>query len=114
MPSSYSTRHLTAGSGVSRSVLLLVALLGLSRVWACSAQQVAETGQTAVTQYSAICVVAKNENRYIREWVEYHKCLGGSAPLAAVSAAQREPNAALSAVTPAQPGGPQEAGGSQL
>lgn len=22
--------------------------------------------------YSAICVVAKDENRYIREWLEYH------------------------------------------
>lgn len=26
--------------------------------------------------YSALCVVGKNENRYVREWVEYHKCLG--------------------------------------
>lgn len=26
--------------------------------------------------YAAICAVAKNENRYVREWVEYHKCLG--------------------------------------
>ena len=26
--------------------------------------------------YSALCVVGKNENRYIREWVEYQKCLG--------------------------------------
>ncbi|GLC69842.1 hypothetical protein PLESTF_000886500 [Pleodorina starrii] len=28
--------------------------------------------------YSALCVVGRNENRYIREWVEYHKCLGFS------------------------------------
>ncbi len=28
------------------------------------------------SQYSAICVVAKNENRYLREWLEYHRCLG--------------------------------------
>lgn len=26
--------------------------------------------------YSALCVVAKDENRYIAEWVQYHKCLG--------------------------------------
>lgn len=26
--------------------------------------------------YSALCVVAKNENFYLREWVEYHQCLG--------------------------------------
>lgn len=26
--------------------------------------------------YSAICAVAKNENRYIREWALYHICLG--------------------------------------
>jgi|LauGreDrversion2_2_1035103.scaffolds.fasta_scaffold82222_2 hypothetical protein len=26
--------------------------------------------------YSAICAVVKNENRYIREWVLYHLCLG--------------------------------------
>ena len=26
--------------------------------------------------YSAICAVAKNENRYIHEWVKYHRCLG--------------------------------------
>jgi hypothetical protein len=29
-----------------------------------------------VSAYSAICVVARNENRYISEWVQYHKCLG--------------------------------------
>jgi hypothetical protein len=29
-------------------------------------------------QYSALCVVAKNENKYLREWLEYHRCLGGS------------------------------------
>ncbi|EFJ50032.1 hypothetical protein VOLCADRAFT_117046, partial [Volvox carteri f. nagariensis] len=28
--------------------------------------------------YSALCVVGRNENRYIREWVDYHKCLGFS------------------------------------
>mmetsp|Transcript_25777 Transcript_25777/g.56161 ORF Transcript_25777/g.56161 Transcript_25777/m.56161 type:complete len:401 (+) Transcript_25777:202-1404(+) len=28
------------------------------------------------SSYTAICVVAKNENRYIREWVLYHTCLG--------------------------------------
>lgn len=27
--------------------------------------------------YSALCVVGKDENLYVREWVEYHKCLGG-------------------------------------
>ncbi|KAG1679436.1 hypothetical protein FOA52_007728 [Chlamydomonas sp. UWO 241] len=26
--------------------------------------------------YSAICAVARDENNYILEWVEYHKCLG--------------------------------------
>ena len=26
--------------------------------------------------YSAICVVANNENAYLREWLHYHKCLG--------------------------------------
>ncbi|GIL78015.1 hypothetical protein Vretimale_7349 [Volvox reticuliferus] len=28
--------------------------------------------------YSALCVVGRNENPYIREWVEYHRCLGFS------------------------------------
>eukprot|EP00798_Chlamydomonas_sp_ICE-L_P017856 gene17854-24243_t len=27
-------------------------------------------------QYSALCVVAKDENQYIEEWVHYHQCLG--------------------------------------
>lgn len=27
-------------------------------------------------QYSALCVIAKNENRYLREWLHYHQCLG--------------------------------------
>ncbi len=26
--------------------------------------------------YSAVCAVAKNENRYVREWLTYHKCIG--------------------------------------
>lgn len=26
--------------------------------------------------YSALCVIAKNENRYLREWLQYHRCLG--------------------------------------
>jgi len=26
--------------------------------------------------YSAICVIAKNENKYLREWLQYHRCLG--------------------------------------
>lgn len=26
--------------------------------------------------YSALCVVGKDENLYVREWVDYHKCLG--------------------------------------
>ena len=26
--------------------------------------------------YSALCAVAKNENRYVSEWVKYHRCLG--------------------------------------
>jgi hypothetical protein len=26
--------------------------------------------------YSALCAVAKDENRYVNEWVKYHKCLG--------------------------------------
>lgn len=34
-------------------------------------------GQSASQHtYSAICVVAKDENRYLAEWVQYHKCLG--------------------------------------
>lgn len=28
--------------------------------------------------YAALCVVCKNENSYIREWLNYHKCLGFS------------------------------------
>ncbi|GFR44512.1 hypothetical protein Agub_g5777 [Astrephomene gubernaculifera] len=28
--------------------------------------------------YSALCAVGRNENRYVREWVDYHKCLGFS------------------------------------
>ncbi|KAL6745533.1 hypothetical protein V8C86DRAFT_2975436 [Haematococcus lacustris] len=31
---------------------------------------------TAAQQYSAICVVAKDENMYVREWLTYHRCLG--------------------------------------
>lgn len=30
----------------------------------------------ATQPYSALCVIAKDENRYIEEWVQYHRCLG--------------------------------------
>ena len=30
--------------------------------------------------YSALCVVARNENLYIREFVQYHLCLGVCPP----------------------------------
>ena len=33
-----------------------------------------------IKDYSAICVIAKDENRYLREWAEYHRCLGACAP----------------------------------
>ena len=26
--------------------------------------------------YSALCAVGNNENIFVREWVEHHKCLG--------------------------------------
>ena len=26
--------------------------------------------------YSALCVVGKDENQYIPEWLDYHKCIG--------------------------------------
>ena len=26
--------------------------------------------------YSALCAIAKNENRYVLEWAHYHKCIG--------------------------------------
>ncbi|KAG2495430.1 hypothetical protein HYH03_006377 [Edaphochlamys debaryana] len=42
----------------------------------------AEAGATAAAgaskDYSALCVVGRNENRYVKEWVDYHKCLGFS------------------------------------
>jgi hypothetical protein len=27
--------------------------------------------------YSALCVVARDENIYVKEFVQYHRCLGG-------------------------------------
>ncbi|GLI63438.1 hypothetical protein VaNZ11_006329, partial [Volvox africanus] len=36
------------------------------------------TPGTSSDGYSALCVVGRNENPYIKEWVEYHNCLGFS------------------------------------
>lgn len=27
--------------------------------------------------YTALCVIGRDENRYVKEWVDYYKCLGG-------------------------------------
>lgn len=44
-----------------------------------SAEDNTTTAQTGAQTkaYSALCVVARDENRYIREWALYHLCLGG-------------------------------------
>lgn len=53
---------------LARSLLLLLLAAALTPV---------VHGQSASQHtYSAICVVAKDENRYLAEWVQYHKCLG--------------------------------------
>ncbi|PNW77661.1 hypothetical protein CHLRE_10g446150v5 [Chlamydomonas reinhardtii] len=38
----------------------------------------AASGSGSDAGYSALCAVGRNENRYVREWVDYHKCLGFS------------------------------------
>lgn len=57
------------------AVLLLLLLLADGLVQA--APSPAAAANSTYVGYAAICVVGKNENRYIREWVDYHKCLGG-------------------------------------
>ena len=32
------------------------------------------------SKYSALCVVGRDENAYVREWAEYHLCLGQCSP----------------------------------
>lgn len=53
-------------------LVLHMALLASSVVAAVgAAQSIANT-----SSYSAICVIAKDEQRYVREWVDHHLCLG--------------------------------------
>ncbi len=49
---------------------------GKARAAAGAGARTAAAAGAAKDGYSALCVVGKNENRYVREWVEYHKCLG--------------------------------------
>ncbi len=61
---------------------LLVGVLVLSVCVASYGVVMAQNGteQSAVPAlyrgFAALCAVAKNENRYVREWVDYHKCFG--------------------------------------
>ena len=51
--------------------LCLLVLCAVSLFHSISSSETRDLGN-----YSAICAVAKDENRYIREWAEYHLCLG--------------------------------------
>lgn len=38
--------------------------------------QATQVSSSVYRGFAALCAVAKNENRYVREWVDHHKCLG--------------------------------------
>eukprot|EP00198_Chlamydomonas_reinhardtii_P008948 XP_001698285.1 predicted protein [Chlamydomonas reinhardtii] len=40
--------------------------------------QATQVSSSVYRGFAALCAVAKNENRYVREWVDHHKCLGFS------------------------------------
>jgi hypothetical protein len=72
-------------AGLSMHPSCRAALLALLAGAAAAAPIMQLTGPAAASSvgYSALCAVGRNENRYVREWVEYHKCLGacgGPAP----------------------------------
>ena len=60
-----------------RQWALLLALVAAAASMRPAVAAAAAAGTTAAADgYSALCVVGKNENLNVREWVEYHKCLG--------------------------------------
>ena len=68
----------------TRSSLIALACLGCWRGlfhWASAAGSnsvmiKSSSNKATGMTYSAICAVARDENRYIREWVLYHLCIG--------------------------------------
>ena len=57
-------------------VLTITYISFFSRHHNANAASPSKGNQTEPTSYSALCAVARDENRYIREWVEYHRCMG--------------------------------------
>lgn len=59
---------------------LAVMAMGILSLLVCPAAvaAAAASGSGSDAGYSALCAVGRNENRYVREWVDYHKCLGES------------------------------------
>jgi hypothetical protein len=69
------------------AALALLLLIHTALAYTESEATYAPLGESTQSEetYSAICVVAKNENRYIAEWIEYHRCLGEQPNLHACS-----------------------------
>ncbi|KAG2449567.1 hypothetical protein HYH02_005100 [Chlamydomonas schloesseri] len=74
-------RHRRLGSLAATVAAVVISLL------ICSSQCLSVTAASAAAgassrggegNYSALCAVGRNENRYVKEWVDYHKCLGFS------------------------------------
>jgi|LauGreStaDraftv2_3_1035109.scaffolds.fasta_scaffold20949_3 hypothetical protein len=55
---------------------LSIQLLQIYSVTGSGRGVISEEPQKLTYSYSALCAIAKNENRYVLEWASYHKCIG--------------------------------------